>query len=61
MEDIKVNIKKMAGLPYDGTLAFIFTPGQRQILEKGKDYRLVVEGFTFAEKDTGKQINISEV
>lgn len=56
MKQIKV---KFAGIvtddPYDGALTILYTPDQRQVLMPGQKYEIVIEGLTFAEKDTGKK------
>ena len=56
MKQIRV---KFAGIevnePYDGTLKIIYIPEQRQILQPGKEYEIVIEGLGFAQKDTSKE------
>lgn len=39
--------------PYDGTLSILYVPDQDHILKAGKKYEIVLEGFSFAHKDTG--------
>jgi hypothetical protein len=48
---------KFAGIdsePYDGTLKIIYIPDQLQTLLPGQKYEIVIDGLTFAEKDTGE-------
>ena len=53
MKDIHVKFAGLEPLPYDGSITIIYIPDQRQVLEPGRKYRIVIDGFTLAGSKPG--------